>query len=790
MPVISEQLPNLMNGVSQQATTMRLPSQAERQVNGMSSVVEGVYKRLPLRHVSKIMDGAAGDVHVHMINRDLSERYVVMVFNGSIKVFDLQGNEKTVTYPNGTGYITTATPSSTIRTITLADHTFIVNTDKVVAKDAAVSPSTPGQNWAFIRAVNYDTTYKVEIDGVEQASYTTADAYGTDPKVSVDEVVDALTTQLTTNLGAGWTVTSHAPVITIVKDDGTAFDLATTDTNGNSMINTIDGKVQRFTDLPVVGNHGYIVRVIGDVGSDTDDYYLKFEANKGSGHDTGVWVETVAPGIQTAFDATTMPHSLVRMPDGSFELRSIDWDARECGTEDTAKWPSFTGKTIRDIFYDQNRLCFLSDDDVIMSRARSLFAFFRETATTQLDTDPIDVTAAGSKVSTLEFAVPFNKQIVVFSGQTQFVVDAETLLASKPPGVKEVTAYEIDGAARPIAVGRKVFFSVKSGDYSRLMEFYTVGETETTDAADVTKHVPKYVPADAFKLAASPTDEVVLALNKTERNKVYVYKYYWRGEQKLQSSWSHWELRSDAEVLNVEFIGDDAYFVTQYTDGLYLETVSVSDGVVEVGEPFVTRLDRLVSEADSTAVFDSGTNTTTLTLPYQPTADVEVVTRPDTAPEAPVAYQKLTVVSVTGNDVVVTGDHTATKFYAGEPYVFEYEFSEAILKTQGPGGGTASALAGRLQINRWLVAFWGTGFFTATVETANGGTYSYDFTGTVLGTSSAVIGQASIAEGNFAFRVNTDSRAAKITLTNNTFLPCYFTAAEWEGRFERRTSRA
>ena len=41
MPLVNEQIPNLMNGVSQQATTMRMSSQAEEQLNGYSSVVEG-----------------------------------------------------------------------------------------------------------------------------------------------------------------------------------------------------------------------------------------------------------------------------------------------------------------------------------------------------------------------------------------------------------------------------------------------------------------------------------------------------------------------------------------------------------------------------------------------------------------------------------------------------------------------------------------------------------------------------------------------------------------------------
>lgn len=788
MPLVSEQLPNLMNGVSQQALTMRLFSQAERQVNGYSSIVDGVNKRPPLKFLTKIIDGTAGDVYIHTINRDVSERYITLFLNGQIRVFDLQGNEKTVTYPDGTSYITTATPSSDIRAVTLADYTFVVNTTVTVEEDTPTAPLQGGEGQVFIRAVNYDTTYEVKVDGVVRANYTTADAYGTEPKVSIEEVVDDLANDLATNLGAGWTVTGYSPVVHITKDDGTDFTLEITDTNGNTMTRAIYGSVQRFTDLPVVGKHGHVVRVTGVDGEGVDDYWLEFQANKGSGFDSGLWKETVAPGAKTSIKASTMPHSLVRMPDGSFELRQTTWGQREVGDEESAPWPSFVGETIRDIFYDRNRLCVLSDDNVVMSRSRNLFSFFRETKQTLLDTDPIDVVAAGSKVSILQYAIPFNKQIVIFSDQTQFVLDAEKLLASEPPGIKEITAFEIDRRAKPIAVGKTVYFAVKSGNYTRMLEYYLVPETETTDAADVSKHVPKYVPSDVFKLAASPKDDVVFALNRTQRNRVDVYKYHWSGSQKLQSSWSHWELRSDAKVLNVEFIGDDAYFVIQYDDAVYIETMNVSEGVIDLEAPFDIRLDRQVIETDTTMVYDAGNNQTTVTLPYQATADgVRVVTRNGAITPA---YKQLQVISVSGNDVVVFGDLTGEKFYVGESYVFEYEFTKPVLKAAGPSGGQASVLAGRLQLNRWLVAYANTGYFRAVVKDANGGTYTYTFTGKILGTSSATIGESALSDGEFGFRVNSDARKATVTLINDSFLPCYITAAEWEGRFERKTSRA
>ena len=57
MPLVSRTIPNLVQGVSQQPEVLRLSSQATEQINGFSSVVEGLKKRPPTNHVAKISTG-------------------------------------------------------------------------------------------------------------------------------------------------------------------------------------------------------------------------------------------------------------------------------------------------------------------------------------------------------------------------------------------------------------------------------------------------------------------------------------------------------------------------------------------------------------------------------------------------------------------------------------------------------------------------------------------------------------------------------------------------------------
>ena len=46
MPLISRTIPNLVQGISQQPEILRLNSQGTSQVNGFSSVVEGLKKKI------------------------------------------------------------------------------------------------------------------------------------------------------------------------------------------------------------------------------------------------------------------------------------------------------------------------------------------------------------------------------------------------------------------------------------------------------------------------------------------------------------------------------------------------------------------------------------------------------------------------------------------------------------------------------------------------------------------------------------------------------------------------
>jgi hypothetical protein len=149
MALINSDIPNLLNGISQQPATLRLTSQGEVQVNGSSSIVQGLTKRLGTEHVGKLDTVAltATDA-VYWIDRDVDNRYVVIIKSDntlggtSCTVYDDSGASATLTAAGGLAYLVTTNPKENLRFVTIADYTFVTNNGITCAMGATTSTGT------------------------------------------------------------------------------------------------------------------------------------------------------------------------------------------------------------------------------------------------------------------------------------------------------------------------------------------------------------------------------------------------------------------------------------------------------------------------------------------------------------------------------------------------------------------------------------------------------------------------------------------------------------------------
>lgn len=675
MGLVNRSIPNLYNGVSRQPATLRLPSQAEEQINGLSSVVKGVYKRPPTQTVAKINSLTVQDSFMSTINRDVNNQYIVVITDGDLFVYDVDGTAQTISFPNGKGYLSASTPREDFAAVTVADYTFIVNKTVNVAK------------------------------GVATAS------------------------------------------------------------------GTLRGSKQKFVDLPTSGlTDGDVWEIAGDASNNFDNYYVKYVSAD------GVWRETVKPGVETEIDASTMPFQLVNDGGGNFTFSQSTWNDRLVGDDDTASFPSFIGKPINDVFFHRNRLGFLSDENVIFSRAGDFFNFFPETTTIVLDTDPVDVAVSHTKVAVLKHALAFNTSLILFADQAQFQLTARDVLTPKTTAINVTTEFIIDPKVKPTSVSTSIYFSTKKSNYSSIKEYSVQPLTYINDAADVTAHVPEYVPANLYKMSSSNLDDIVTGVSLDERNVIYVYKYYWASpEEKVQSSWSKFQINENDIILNTDFIDTRLYMVIGRSDGMYIEYLDLNKPDDDIG--YVVNLD---SRIEQTGVYDAGSNTTTWTLPYPAVGTYKAVLG-STFTSQEGTELELTITGV--NTVAVSGDYSGGDSYLGKPYVFTYTFSPVYFKDEN----RIHVPHYILKIKNFKINYDNTGFFQVDVTPKNRDTYSYNYTGKRIGDSNLIIGNISINTGAYKFPVMATSYDTTITVKSDSTLPCAIQTAEWEGELTNKS---
>jgi len=789
--LISTSIPNLLNGVSQQPDTIRLPNQAEIQENGLSDVVYGLGKRPPTSHIAKLNSDTFEDSKIHFINRDSVERYTVLVNNGSIKVYDLTGVQKTVVAPSLT-YLTTTNPQQDINLVTVADFTFIVNKSITVAKSGTTTAARPDEALFFVKNGQYSTTYKIDINGTNVASFTTLDnsAAANASSITTDNIATELFNDLNATL-VGYTIVRDGSIIYLSKTVGT-FTASVSDGLGGDGLILVKNKIKSFSDLPYKGYPDFEVEIVGDQGTQFDNYYVKWDGT--------AFVETVKSGIDNNFNTATLPHLLIRTSDGNFRFTKADgssytigatsfttpiYNGRTCGDTVTASDPTFVGKKIQDIFFYRNRLGFLASENVIFSKVSEFFTFYPETVTTTLDDDVVDVAVSHNKVSNLKYAVSLNEELLLFADQTQFLLKPEETLTAKTVAINQATEYEIDPICKPVPVGKNIYFAFQRGNFAGVSEYFISSDLLTKEAIDISINVPRYLNGRITSLRGSTTENTLFAFCNTEKNSLGVYKFYFDSNSRaLQKSWSKYIFPSDTVLLDGETIETFFFIVIKRADGTYLEKINLKSSEVDTNLAFPVLLDRKVL---ITGTYNAGTNQTTFTLPYPDTNVKNVVLSGSWS--ASLKGRLIDLVSSTSTTAVVTGDYSAHPAFVGLKYVFKYRFSTFFVREQ-KGSGTSSTInSGRLQLKKLKLVYGDTGYFTVTLFPRARTSSIHKFTGQILGSSNFILGQPTLESGTFQLPVQCRNLDIEMEITSDSYLPANFLSAEWEGLFSILSSR-
>ena len=566
------------------------------------------------------------------------------------------------------------------------------------------------------------------------------------------------------------------------NDDGDIldFDIAAIDGLGGNGIGVGYKKVNSITDLPTYCKNGFTIKISGSADSVSDDYWVKFETTNNNPIGDGVWVETVCPNVSTHISESSLPLVLENSAENVFDCKTMSVAHRKVGDDTTNPFPSFMGKQLNNIFLYKDRLGFLCEDKIIMTESGLglnengvlRYNFFKTTVTTDLDTDPIDITVSTGRVTNLKDVVGFQENLIIFSENGQFGLRGGDLLSPNNVSISSITNFEFEQNVKPLALGSYIYFPFQRGDFAGVREFTVNSTTDNYDAQEITEHTPSYIPSDIESLVGSTSEDIIIAFAPSTPKFLYVYKYFWSGTKKVLSSWSKFTLPFD--VRGCEVFEGTLYLIGVHGGKTLLVDMPLQSGLVDAGSTYNTYLD-LRKEHELTA----GNKL----LGFQ--TDLPVVVYDDN-------FNLVKKVDADDNRIGVTitdGDISSangTKLYTGILYTMKYQFSEQVFK-QPTGGSKAPSGFTAAQIRNGSIFFNNSRGFDIKVKADNRDEKTFTYSPIVIGTSS--IGSTGLISGNFRFPVFTDAYGTLITIENANALPSNFSSAEFEMFVHERSRR-
>ena len=826
--VISQSIPNFLNGISQQTPTQRGINQGEEQINLQNNIVDGLSKRPSFDYIATLdaTNVFPNTTKFWSIQRDKDNQYMVAFYNGGVKVWDLEGNSLPVTIASGSSYLTSTNPKADFKLVNIADYTFVANKSKTVLADTTTSAAKIEEFYVNVVTTNYGREYSIEVKhpnmayGIKSslqmptgsnlshdASYRdtnhvadilfrgTSSTYwdgSSSASFTLTRTDTGATLSTTQGIGTYSGVTSYfnmsifPSVIRGVVIDGNAnYELETSDGSGNTGMYSVRDEISDFTKLPYHASTDSKIKITGDEGDTLSDYWVQYETD-------GLWKETIAPDVSLGLDNSTMPHALINNNDGTFTFQEIDWNDRTCGDGITNANPSFVNNKINNLLFYKNRLGVLARDNLIFTENAEFFNFFSKTVTQVLDTDPIDIAASGSEVNTLFDSVAFNESLLLFSEKAQYKLGSVGESISPTSAVlNEVSAFEFDNSVKPVSAGKFAYFSQARNNNTAIREYFADDDTLTNDGLDITVSVQNLIPSNTYQLISNTTEDTLIALasdtadtqtapyttgtdiTSVNAGTMFVYKYFFDRGEKVQTAWSKWVFNNAKILGGMSF---ESFMYLMVVEGTNTKLIKIDlRNLKDTTIGFGVYLDL---KTNVTGTYDSGTNLTTFTSPYGVKTGLIAIDATN--------GNNYSVTNTVGSTYTLEGDHT--NLYIGIPFESKYTMSPQYVR-ESSGRGLVAITSGRYQIRNMSFNYENSGYFQVEV-TPTGRSTSYSFmNGYIIGTATSKVGVPAISSGTIKVPVSCRNTDFTLNIKSSSHLPMYIASAEVEGYYHNRSQR-
>lgn len=693
---------SLLQGVSQQIPEERLPGQLTSQTNMLSDPVTNLRRRPGLLFRKSWAWTSATDSKVVGWFTDIAGSRVHILLNtatGNIRVLD-EAFVQEASLEAG-AYLTTTTPSK-IRAASVGNEFFFCNVDKkpAVQYDATDQDPTLG-GFFYLVSGSFSKTYAISVvfsGGQYDATYTTpsgavaGDAALATPEYIATQLANQLATNplLTVARDGPYVFMNKATAISVSTSTGQAYMVA----SKAAVVTNIGNLPAR---LPAIADH-FICRV----GTGSAAQYYKYI------HATTEWLESGDWDSPTSI--TNTPISLI-WNGTAWALDTTAFSGRPSGDNGSNPTHEWMTNGVSGMGTFQGRLVLLSGPMVALSVAGTPRQFFRTTTTSVLGSDPIEVGAGMNSAAAYEWAIPFQKDLVLFSRMYQAVIPSgSSAITPATATVVPTSAHEADTTSQPITLGRTLMYCTpKSEDFFGAMEMVPSSYTDSQYLSqDSTPHLPKYMGGRCRFAVSSSIANLALFAPSGDVNSLIVHEYHWDGDQKVQQAWHTWTF--EYPVAAAYFASDMIVVVFVKNGQIVLLTIDPRAGSFNAaGErrPFLdgnghaTIVDHVVTIPDWMLAFDPTLGSKLkLMMLTGPLAGELVGASPN-----PAGTQLITVLS-----------HPSGEVGVGLPYYSGFAPSPPVVRDNNE----QVIHSGKATLNRFMLGTKGTSEFIVNVDDAYG----------------------------------------------------------------------
>jgi len=317
MAAVSQKIPNLIGGVSQQPDSLKLPGQLRECDNFLPDPTFGLLKRPGTRALSQLVNATDDGAYFSMFF-GAENRFVVQIGrNGVVRIWDADsGVQQTVNTQSATSitYATHTDPSQ-LDLLQINDFVFVLNRAVKSLQGSSLSPTITPSAFITLNSVSYETTYVVTLDS---ATFTyTSPASG---NLSLSTVRNAIRDLI--NADANYVAAATGNAIRVRRANNAAFSITASGGQGGDAIEAYAGVVPSVGQLPRQYFNGEKINVnVPDSGA--PGFWLEFKVTTSATSGSGVWVETIAPNTPAGAQAITLPHVIIQEANGTFTFREF-----------------------------------------------------------------------------------------------------------------------------------------------------------------------------------------------------------------------------------------------------------------------------------------------------------------------------------------------------------------------------------------------------------------------------------------------------------------------------------